>query len=349
MAALCASSIVLLARVAAPSGAQCSQGCVTTYGYNDSRNNINSNESILKATGLSSFGNATFSPDLNGVVYSQPLYISQIVIKGHSGPMNVLFVATEENWVYALDGDNLSHQPFWGVNLNRAPNETAVPDRVLPLGCTDIAPEVGITGTPVIDAVANVLYVVSKNYNTVNGTVKQRLHALNLFDGSAAAPALDVGQALGASFSALNQNQRAGLALASQGILPGGPLIYVVWGSHCDAGTYTGRVAAFHLVSGALQLSAAFDDEVSGREGGIWMSGAAPAVNPRGEKEHYAADVYLGSGNGSFSIPNGQFGESVIRLHDIGNSISVSGSYTPNAWSILNDGSGALRRIASAG
>jgi hypothetical protein len=342
MAALCASWIVLLARVTAHPGAQCSQGCVTTYGYNDSRDNVNSNESILKATGLSSFGNATFSPDLNGVVYAQPLYISQIVITGHSRPMNVVFVATEENWVYALDGDNLSHQPFWGVNLNKAAKETAVPDSILPLGCTDIAPEVGITGTPVIDAVANVLYVVSKHYNTVNGSVKQRLNALNLFDGSAAVPALDVGQALGGKFAALNQNQRAGLALASQGIVPGGPLIYVVWGSHCDAGTYTGRVAAFHLVSGALQLSAAFDDEVSsGKEGGIWMSGAAPAVNPRGEKEYDAADVYLASGNGSFSVTNGQFGESVIRLHDIGNSISVSGSYTPNAWAILNDGSGA--------
>jgi hypothetical protein len=330
--------LVLILKPGTTSGTvQCSLGCVATYGYNDSRDNVNSNESLLKATGLSSFGNATFSPDLNGVVYAQPLYISQIVITGHSRPMNVVFVATEENWVYGLDGDNLSNQPFWGVNLNNT-GETAVPDSVLPFGCTDIAPEVGITGTPVIDTAANVLYVVSKHYNTRNGSVKQRLNALNLFDGSAAAPALDIRQVM-----PLNQNQRAGLALASQGTLPGGPLIYVVWGSHCDRGTtYTGRVAAFHLVSGGLQLSAAFDDEVSGgREGGIWMSGAAPAVNPRGEKEHDAADVYLASGNGSFSVTGGQFGESVIRLHDIGNSISVSGSYTPNAWAILNDGSGA--------
>jgi hypothetical protein len=343
MAILGSFLVLLLKPVTASPGAPCSLGCVTTYGYDNSRDNVNRNESLLKATGLSSFGNATSSPDLNGAIYAQPLYISQIIVKGQSSPMNVVFVATEENWVYALDGDSFNNQPFWAVNLNNTANkETAVPDRVLPFGCTDISPEVGITGTPVINAAANVLYVVSKHYNTGNGSVTQRLNALNLFDGSAAAPALDVGQVLGTSFSALNQNQRAGLALAGQGVLKGGPLIYVVWGSHCDTGTYSGTVAAFQLVSGALQLSAAFRDEgSSGSEGGIWMSGAAPAVNQRGKGGQNVADVYLASGNGSFSPTNGQYGESVIRLHDTSNSISVSGSYTPNAWSVLNDGSGA--------
>jgi hypothetical protein len=100
----------------------------------------------------------------------------------------------------------------------------------------------------------------------------------------------------------VNQNQRAGLALASQGLLQGGPLIYVAWGSHCDAGTYTGKVAAFHLVSGALQLSAAFDDEgSSGSKGGIWMSGVAPAVTVPPESQN-VADVYLASGNAR-SVP----------------------------------------------
>jgi hypothetical protein len=46
--------------------------------------------------------------------------------------------------------------------------ETAVPDSVLPNQCNNIAPEVGITGAPVIDGAANVLYVVSKHYNPNN-------------------------------------------------------------------------------------------------------------------------------------------------------------------------------------
>ena len=44
---------------------------------------------------------------------------------------------------------------------------------------TDISPEVGITGTPVIDRAAELLYVVSKA-KRADGTYVQRLHALHL-------------------------------------------------------------------------------------------------------------------------------------------------------------------------
>ena len=320
---------VLLPKPAATSGtSQCSLGCVTTYGYDTARENVNPAETILKARTLSTL-TATMSPDLNGIVYAQPLYISQINIAGQSNPVNALFVATEENWVYALDGDNLSNPPFWSVDLNNA-GETPVPDNLLPDGCINIPPEVGITGTPVIDTGTNLMYLVSKNFDGTN--VHQRLNVLNLADGTAAATALDIGSVIGSSFVADNQNQRAGLALASQGSISGGPLVYVAWGSHCDERPYTGMLAAFHLVSGSLQLSAFFNDESSsGTRAGIWMSGVAPAV--------HASDVYMATGNGSFSAGS-QYGQSVIRVHDTNNAIAVTGSYTPNAWNILNHGSG---------
>lgn len=47
-------------------------------------------------------------------------------------------------------------------------------------------------------------------------------------------------------FSALGQNQRAGLTY-SRGIL------YVTWASHCDNNPYTGWVMAFSGATGALQ------------------------------------------------------------------------------------------------
>ena len=50
-------------------------------------------------------------------------------------------------------------------------------------GFGDITPEVGVTGTPVIDPVTNTIYVVSKS---VDGSTKfyQLLHALDLTTGN---------------------------------------------------------------------------------------------------------------------------------------------------------------------
>jgi hypothetical protein len=325
-------------------GAQeCSHGCVSTYGYDYSRDNVNPSETYFKASILGTTQQeptAANSPDLTGIVYAQPLYVSNISIGGVS--KNLLFVATEENYVYALNGDSIGSSAIWTTNLNYG--DSAVPDAKLPNTCNNISPEVGITGTPVIDTDNNLLYVVTKRYNAnSNPTVSQWLNVLNLADGSTAAPALNIGGAIGSGFSALNENQRAGLALVGQGTTPGGPQVYVAWGSHCDASSgapaYTGWVAAFHYTpgnpQGTLTLSESFNDEGSGgTQGGIWMSGAAPALSTSPESSTIA-DVYLATGNGSWNGTN-QYAESVLRLHHGTDAISLTGFYTPNAWSILN-------------
>ncbi len=306
--------------------------CVYTYGYDPSRDNVNPNESILKASTLTSLA-ATNSPDLKGIVYAQPLFMSGITIGGQS--KNAVFVATEENWVYALDSGTLS--VLWSTNLNVG-SETAVPDSALPGACPNIAPEVGITGTPVIDPDGTTMFVVSKHYN--GSTTVQRLNAIDLTSG-AKLVSLDIGQAItnaGGTFSALNQNQRAGLALVSQSPTLE-PWIYVAWASHCDAPPYNGIVASFLYSTSLNQLTldTVFNTESSsGSRGGIWMSGAAPAVTSTPEST-IVTDVYLSSGNGQFT-PGQNWGESVLRLHHGGSSIAVTGSYTPNAWLTLNQG-----------
>jgi hypothetical protein len=308
MAFLGLLGIISVGYVPQAAAQECSQGCVSTYGYDNSRDNTNPSETYFKATTITSLNpQPKNSPDLKGIVYAQPLYVSQVSINGTT--KNVLFVATEENYVYAFDGDTISPttNPLWTANLNTNTGDTAVPDSLLPgpgPGCNNISPEVGITGTPVIDTDNNVLYVVSKHYNsTSNPTIFQRLNVLNLSNGSLAAPQFDIASHI-SGFTAVNENQRAGLALVSQGNTPGGPLVYVAWGSHCDSsltGTgqtpYTGWVAAFHFLpgnpQGALTLSASFNDEASGgTQAGIWMSGAAPAVTTAPESPTIA-DVFL--------------------------------------------------------
>jgi hypothetical protein len=61
--------------------------------------------------------------------------------------------------------------------------ETSVPTAGAWRGGQDITPEVGVTGTPVIDPSSNTLYVVSKSKGP-DATFHQRLHALDLASGS---------------------------------------------------------------------------------------------------------------------------------------------------------------------
>ncbi len=329
--------LLILLSISAVGGAQ-DQGtmcgsprlCVYTYGYDQSRDNVNPNETVLKASTLNSLPHTT-SPDLKGIVYAQPLYMSSVTINGTQ--VNAVYVATEENWVYTLDSQTLS--VLWSTNLNVG-SETAVPDSVLPGGgCTNIAPEVGITGTPAIDPDGTTLFVVSKHQ--AGTTYTQRLNAVDIATGTKLT-SLNIGTAIGSTLDALYQNQRAGLALVTQGTTLE-PWIYVAWGSHCDGTPYNGIVASFQYSSGALTLDTVFYTESpTGSRGGIWMSGAAPAVTQAPESIT-TADVYLASGNGPFSWGQ-NWGESVLRLHHASSAISVYGSYTPNAWKTLNQGSG---------
>jgi hypothetical protein len=131
-----------------------------------------------------------FSLTVDGEVYAQPLYLSGVIIGGVKH--NVVFVATEHDSVYAFDADT-SGPRLWEVNF-LGPNVTSVPTKgfvVNPLGNTDITPEVGITGTPVIDLDAanpanSTLYVVAKTQETANGVASyvHRLHALDVTSGA---------------------------------------------------------------------------------------------------------------------------------------------------------------------
>jgi hypothetical protein len=52
------------------------------------------------------------------------------------------------------------------------------------VGSSDIFPDIGILGTPVVDPTTNVVYLVAKSKTISGGAYQQRLYALNLADGS---------------------------------------------------------------------------------------------------------------------------------------------------------------------
>src|SRR5262249_28409017 len=122
-----------------------------------------------------------FSYQLDGAVYASPLYVAGVTMP-IAGLRNVVYVATQHDSVYALDADGRSSTPLWKVSfINPAAGVTTVP--ALDTGeCCDISPEIGITGTPVIDPVTKTLYVVAKTKEQTSGTTRyvQRLHALDI-------------------------------------------------------------------------------------------------------------------------------------------------------------------------
>ena len=101
--------------------------------------------------------------------------------------INVLYVATANNSVYAFDADDPSAAaPIWHVNLTNE-GSGARPVKNFDVGqrCgnyPDFTANIEIVGTPVIDADNRTLYVVARTYE--NGHFVQRLHALDIATGA---------------------------------------------------------------------------------------------------------------------------------------------------------------------
>jgi hypothetical protein len=121
---------------------------VTTFKNDVERDGDFSNETILNESNVNStqFGKRV-QYSVDGQVYAEPLFLPGLTING--AVHNVVFVATENDSVYAFDADATSAiAPLWKVSLLPA-GATAVSNNIS--GCGDLTPVIGITGTPVID------------------------------------------------------------------------------------------------------------------------------------------------------------------------------------------------------
>ena len=305
-------------------GALHAQVNVATYHNDNARTGQNTQETILTPSNVNStqFGKL-FSASVDGAVYAQPLYLSNLAIGG--GTHNVVYVATEHDSVYAIDADTGSI--YSQVSLI-APGGTT-PNSRNDLGCGDLVPEVGITGTPVIDIASGTLYVVAKSL--VGGHVVQYLHALDVaslaekfggpvvIQGSVVGTASD-GNGSTLAFNPTRQHQRAALLLENGHVVIG-------WGSHCDYLPFHGWVMSYS--ASTLAQEAVFNTSPNGMEGGVWMSGDGPAADANGY-------IYVATGNGTWD-GSANFGDSILKLGPPANTtLAVIDYFTPHNQSSLD-------------
>ena len=293
-----------------------------TYHDDNLRTGANLSETVLTPSNVnsSSFGKL-FSRPLDGIAYAAPLYVENVSIPA-DGPHNVVYVATEHDSVYAFDADGRSTTPIWKDSFIDPANGITT----VPAGdtgeCCDIAPEIGITGTPVIDHATNTLYVVAATKEVVGGSTNYviRLHALDLATGAekfggpvviqASVPGTGAGSSGGVlPFLPLRENQHTALLLLNGNI-------YFAFSSHGDLQPYHGWIFGYN--ASTLQRTLAVCLSPNTDSAGVWMGGdgiASDATN----------SLYFVTGDGPFD-GSSSWGDSYIRMSTSG---AVSDSFTP--------------------
>jgi hypothetical protein len=297
---------------------------VFTYHNDMARDGANTQEYALNTSNVkaATFGKR-FSCGVDAQAYAQPLWVANVPIGGVRH--NVVIAATQHDTVYAFDADAAPCQTLWTKSLLNS-GETWLSSS--DVGVTDITPDIGIVGTPVIDPNTLTMYVVSKS--KAGSTVHQRLHAMSVVDGSEkfAGPVEIAFSSGGFTFNPLTQNQRCGLALVNG-------TVYIAYASHGDNPTYYGWIVGYN--ASTLAQTTIFNDDPdqsSGVNAGIWMSGGAPAADLVTGTSTY--NLYVITGNGSFDGTS-KFGDSFLKL-STGGSMSVESFFAPSEQASLAAG-----------
>ena len=307
---------------ASSGGAALGNTDVVTYHNDTMRTGQNLTESTLTPSNVTSarFGLLHLLA-ADGLVDAAPLVVSKLTIGG--AVRNVVYVATENDTVYAYDVD--SGSVLKQVSLLAA-GESPSDSR----SCGQVVPQIGITATPVIDRSAGsngTIYVIAMSMDS-SGNHFQRLHALDLTTLAdriapvtiqASYPGTAYGAAGQVAFAPEQYKERGALLLA-QG------QIFTVWASHCDMGNYEGWIIAYNAAT--LAQTAVLNLTPNGGQGGIWdVSGLA---------QDSSGAFYTLLGNGAFDTTltaggmpvNQDYGNAAVRISLTGSTFAVTDYFT---------------------
>jgi hypothetical protein len=298
---------------------------VTTYHFDNARDGLNAQETILTPANVTSatfgrIGAGFFQGD--GKVDAQPLYLAGLNIGGTA--TNVLYMATEHDSLYAFNAD--SGAQLWKTSLLGGGETTSDAHN-----CGQIIPEIGITSTPVIDRARGTIFAVGMSKDT-KGAYHQRLHALSLTTGAelpgspveitGSYPGTGAASANGmVPFSPGQYAERAGLLLLNGSI-------YLSWTSHCDYQPYTGWVMAYSETT--LQQTAILNLTPNGSDGSIWMSGNGLAADAGGNIYFLDANGTMDPSFDANGFPAKQdYGNAMMKLSTAGGRLTVADFFEP--------------------
>jgi hypothetical protein len=294
-----------------------------TYHGDRFRSGVNLQEyALTSSTVKASIFGKLFSRPVDGQIYAQPLYLSNLTIAG--AKHNVVYVATEHGSVYAFDGDGKRTSPFWKRSfINPGAGVTTIPKPANAL----IAPEISISSTPVIDRSTNSLYVSVSTLE--NGKVVHRLHALSLTSGAEhfGGPITIAGSVPG-TYPALAVNGRVPFApsrhLQRPALLLVNGNVYIAYGSNGDILPYNGWLFVYSAAGGTLHQVSLLCTSPDKGASAIWQSGDGPAADP-------SNNIYVVTGNGAFDLNTGgrDAGNTVLKLALQGSSLVRLDYFTP--------------------
>jgi len=284
---------------------------VLTWHNDNERTGRNTSEMALTLKNVNSatFGKL-FTLSTDGLVDAEPLYAPNLTVNGATH--NVVFVVSENDTVYAFDGDNGS--TLWQVTA-LGTGEVASDNR----SCGQVTPKIGITSTPVIDLSSGphgTIYLVAMSKDT-SGKYHQRLHALDITTGGEEfSGPVDIQ----AQYPGTGDNSQGGFVIFDpkqykerSGLLLLNHTIYMAWASHCDFRPYTGWIMGYDETTLAQQ--SVLNVTPNGNEGAIWAAGSGLAADSGG-------NIYFDDANGTFDTTldgsgfpvNGDYGNAIVKL-----------------------------------
>ncbi len=286
---------------------------VTSRDYDNANSGANTQETVLTPAILQGgkFGKiCTFKFAVN-----QDRTWGQVLIDDGVGPSGhpIAITATNTNKVYGFDAYNCA--PVWSVSLG-------APYIVPPTSFTaEIVDGIaGVASTPVLDASAHVVYVMS---HLANGTYK--LFAFNTADGSqlhASPSAIIAGSNQGITFDGTEEYQRPALKLS-------GGLIFALFGSYSDDSlNWYGWIVTLSATTLAQQGIWVAE---AGTPGGsaFWASGGGPSFDNSG-------NVIAPTGNNQALSGCPVYSETVVKLDPT--LATLLDHFTPANCSTLNLG-----------
>lgn len=273
---------------------------VTTWHNDPGRTGVNASETVLTPANVNSatFGKL-YSLPVDGQIYAQPLYVPGVSIPASNpahGIHNVLYVATENNSIYAFDADSATPLVLWQRNFG------------IPFTNPDGIGQFGILSTPVIDAGRQAIYLVADTL--VNGQPSFALHSLDITTGAdkVGSPSVIAGQVPGTGDGSVGgiQTFSAAQSLQRPALLELTGNIFIGFGSHGDDAPYHGWLFEYDGVT--LRRLALKCLSPNGYGAAIWQSGGGLSADTAG-------NIYFSTGNGTFNPLTSDYGDSVIKIH----------------------------------